>query len=92
MPRYSIKDLLLAVLLISVGIVLLSPLFRMAPEPLPWYMDGILPILVMWFGGCSMIGAGLFAPFQRKAVGACVGAALALMYVVIVYLTLPTVY
>ena len=92
MPRYSIKDLLLAVLLISVGIILLSPLFRMSPEPRPWYMDGIPPILVMWFGGCSSIGAGLFAPFQRKATGARVGAALALMYVMIVYLTLPTVY
>jgi hypothetical protein len=91
MPRFSIKDLLLATLLIAIGIALLLPLFSHAPPP--WYVRGIETeaAAMLWFGGCSTIGAGLFVPFQRARTGAILGAVLALIFWVIFLLTIPRI-
>jgi hypothetical protein len=74
MPRFSLRDLLIATALISIGMGLIyvlytTPLFRerhFMPR-----MKYIAPPL--FFSGSALIGAGICAPFQRKLIGGLIG-------------------
>src|SRR3954454_6904918 len=79
MPCFSIKDLLLATLLVAVGFGVLAMFDRWshgASRPT------ILPALIMMHGACAAIGAGFFAPFHKKKLGAGIGAGLMLCFIV----------
>jgi hypothetical protein len=80
MPRFSIKDLMLATTLIAVGLAVLILLPGLASRT----AVGIVLPFVFWLGGCVLIGVGLFTPFHKKRLGAGIGAGAALFFVVIV--------
>ena len=68
MPRFSIKELLIATTLIAIGAAMISfvpALFPANPGDArrPW-----LPFCLI--GGFVLIGAGLGTPFQRRQAGA----------------------
>ena len=62
MPRFSIKDLMLAMLLVSLGLATEIAIFS-------GHLPGPIGLLA-YFCGLAMIGAGLFAPFHKKVLGA----------------------
>jgi hypothetical protein len=71
MPRFSMKDLLLATTLIALGLGVLAwsnhyqdTTKLEQPQPIA---------LVSYFACRALIGAGLFAPFKRPWLGAVVG-------------------
>ncbi len=74
MPRFSIKNLMLATLLVAAGLaVCLVPLNYAGDMSL----SARLHIALLAFGvGGAMIGAGVMAPFHKKATGAAIGLAL----------------
>lgn len=92
MARFSIKDLMWSTLLVAVGICMLIPLFRVAPENSPLRSFGLAGILDLWVGGLAMLVAGLLAPFHRVKLGFMLGAGLAIVLGLIVIATLPQVY
>jgi hypothetical protein len=69
MPRFSIKDLLIAITFVATGLIILIK----SGEALD--NEGVALIVIA--GGLAMIGAGLLAPFQQKTVGAWIGIGLA---------------
>jgi hypothetical protein len=74
MPRFSIKDLILAVTLVAVGlaICLAALSYHNAEDHIP--LVNVPRIILAAFGaGAAMIGAGILTPFQRKTVGAAIG-------------------
>jgi hypothetical protein len=80
MPRFSIKDLLLAITLVSIGLSLETLIFRTCA---PKYLGTGLSFAAIVCGPV-FIGAGLIAPFYRIEVGAVIGfvvGALLAMYV-----------
>ena len=72
MQRYGLKDLLMAMTFIVVGLSLLAWLIRHAP--LGDDLSNIPIFLICWFGGGAMIGAGVSVPFRQMRRGAVVGA------------------
>jgi hypothetical protein len=80
MPRFSIKDLMLGITLVAIGLAV-----DFAAVRYPWYPPppGVRPgtvvmIISVAFGvGAAFIGAGALAPFHKKAIGAVIGFALA---------------
>jgi hypothetical protein len=77
MPRFTIKDMMLATMLIAAGAGVLAMIFRWrGPSP------PILPALITLHGACAMIGAGFFAPFHKKKLGAGIGVGLMLAFIV----------
>jgi hypothetical protein len=76
MPRFSIKDLLLAMLLVGVGLstelVILNSVAGPMPMGIPIFVSFLCYLAVFGTGG-ALIGAGLLAPFHRKAVGLAIG-------------------
>ena len=71
MPRFSIKDILLSTLLVAAWLAMKFTITsHEGPENLR---------LAIFVFGVGLIGAGLFAPFHRKALGATV--AIALLFV-----------
>ncbi len=80
MPRFSIKDLMISTTLLAVGGGALVICSRLRPS------QNAGPI-VIWvvLASFATIGAGLFAPFHKKGLGALAGVALAIalgMYLV----------
>jgi hypothetical protein len=76
MPRFSIKDLLLATTLIAVGVGAESFLIR---SPNAYRGSGeIRSAILMLFGYCggACIGAGLLLPFKRPLFGLAIGFAM----------------
>jgi hypothetical protein len=71
MPRFSIKDLLIATTCIAMGIGLLAfPYYHHE------YISANLPsstYVLCWFGGGALIGAGILNPFGRPLWGAAIG-------------------
>jgi hypothetical protein len=67
LPRYSLGNLLFATTAMAAGIGSLVHLFG--------DMDSLRPLaaLGLWFGGVTVIGAGLFGLFRRSVLGAVVG-------------------
>jgi len=85
MPRFSIKDLLLAITFVAAGLSLLLVLVDWGGRAI----DG-LPIIgralfaIMGFGSVgALILAGLFAPFHKKAIGAGIGLALGGAFIIL---------
>ncbi len=71
-PRYTLRELLLAFTLICVGIEGLVVLWRSEtiwPLDLLWY--------ILWYGSAAVIGTGVFTLFQRMLFGALLGIAVA---------------
>ena len=75
MPRFSIKDLMLAITLVACGFGMVVVLYK-------WPL-GDLSAIAIWLGACALIGAGLLAPVHKKRPGAVIGAALAMIVVVV---------
>lgn len=71
MPRYSLKRLFASTTLIATGlasvIVVYTSVFEKGMELNPWVL------LLLWFGGGMMIGAGAFVPFRMTLSGIAFG-------------------
>jgi hypothetical protein len=71
MPMFSIKDLLIATLLISLGAGMLWTAFNP-----PGYMGNeahTATIVLLYFAGGIIAGAGVLKPFRRAGLGAALG-------------------
>jgi hypothetical protein len=68
MPRFSIKDLILATTLVAVGLTVEVLLLR---TDQPWLSPAAG--IVVYFSGAAAIGAGLLTPIHKKAVGVAIG-------------------
>jgi hypothetical protein len=69
MPRFTVKDLLIATTLVAIGAG--ASAFAYHNEPI-LTRDGpgeMALFLLLWFGGGTLIGAGLFTPFKRPWTG-----------------------
>jgi hypothetical protein len=64
MPRFALKDLLLSITCLGIGMGLVAVLFRAKDHPAAWWFA--------MFGIGPLIGAGLMAPFGRPLAGAAV--------------------
>jgi hypothetical protein len=73
MPRFVLKELFTATMLVAAG--LWAALFAANPyfERGVWF--GLLIPQALWLGGGALIGAGALSPFKRKALGASLGIA-----------------
>jgi hypothetical protein len=71
MPRFTVKDLLIATTLIAVGAGMLAFVFQNGEEIKRGYGAGVFAVL--WFGGGAFVGAGIFTPFKRPWMGAIIG-------------------
>jgi hypothetical protein len=87
MPSFSIKELFRSTALIAVGTAMIAGLFKYPPEPGTGLWRGLLPVLILWCGGWGMVGAGLFALYQRIWTGVLVGVVLAWAFVILFVLT-----
>ncbi len=76
-PRFTLRDILIAIGLIAVGLGVLAEIIRRDPGCINF---GIL--LVLYFGSFAMIGAGLFTPFHKWMIGAVVGCVTAFVIMV----------
>jgi hypothetical protein len=68
-PKFSIKDLLIATIFVAVGLGMVTSIFKSSV-----YFHGTeygAPFL--WFGGCALIGLGLGWPFKQPLVGIFLG-------------------
>lgn len=78
MPKFSIKDLLISTLLISLGAAMLSVMIRQE------YFSRIdrEPIFfLMWFSVGPLLGAGVLKLFHHAWLGACLGLAVELLMI-----------
>ena len=79
MPRFTIKDLLIATTLIAIGCGMLAVLYQgtiVPPSgPSSSLSDVVIALifLICIFGSGPFIGAGLFTPFKYPWIGAAVG-------------------
>ena len=77
MPRFSIKDLMLATTMVSVGLAMILTGQRCRNND---YLGALSPaapalvILFLWEFGCIALGAGFFYPFKRVDIGLRLGA------------------
>jgi hypothetical protein len=70
-PRFSLKDMFMATSLVSVGLAGIFGVDRyVVPDTNAMYA---LVRIATFLGSCSLIGAGLMAPFHRKRLGALMG-------------------
>ena len=76
MPTFSLKDLLLATTLISIGLSVWYLLFAYRPGARNHEEYEIFIARAIAFNGIALIGAGLLAPFKRTWIGA-IGAIIA---------------
>jgi hypothetical protein len=67
MPHFSLKQLILASTLVSIGIGLIA-----IDKQLGWGIDPARDAL-LWSVASMLIGAGVMAPFNRKQLGALLG-------------------
>lgn len=81
LPRFGLRDLLLGTLLISIGLAGFVGLRRyVGVEP---SSSAILVILILEVASTALIGAGFFAPFHRKKLGALVGPTVGIFFFVV---------
>jgi hypothetical protein len=77
MPRFSIKDLMLAITMVSVGLAMILTGQRCRDND---YLGALSPaaptiaILLLWEFGGMTLGAGIFYPFKRVDIGLRLGA------------------
>jgi uncharacterized membrane protein YczE len=76
MPRFTIKDMLLAMTLIAVGAGMLTFLDRNRERTFGQSAIGAIGILLMWYGSGACVGAGLFTPFKRPWLGVLIAVAI----------------
>lgn len=81
MPRFSIKDLLIATTLIAIGLGLLVLMFKSMNSVRRefGYEVGLTVFIVLWIAGIALIVAGFYAPFTRVLRGLVVGSVLSLL-------------
>jgi hypothetical protein len=91
MPRFSIKDLLLAKLLVGVGFATLAIFARWSVGACQPAGSVFLLALIILHGACATIGAGFFAPIHKKTLGAVIGAGLMLGFIILLSATTPRV-
>ena len=74
MPQFSIKSLLIATTLVSLGMGLLYFAYqhRYTPDDEAWELGA-------FFGGGALIGAGAMTPFKRPLRGAIIAVVLMLL-------------
>ena len=70
MPRFTIKDMLIATTLIAVGVGMIASLLRNTYFSNNGGAAAILVMMLLWYGGGACIGAGLFMPFGSPRTGA----------------------
>jgi hypothetical protein len=83
MHRPSPRALLAGLALLAIGGVLVNWVLIPRYER---YNPGDVGELAAWLTGCTMIGAGLFLPFGRPVLGACLGFGLASIPVLLIVL------
>jgi hypothetical protein len=81
MPGFTLKDAMLGMALVAVGLTLEILYFRYGRI----LELGILADFYCFFGGAAAIGAGLLAPFHEKAPGVLIGLGLAVCYLVFLF-------
>jgi hypothetical protein len=71
-PQFSIKDLLIATAIVSLGLCAVASIAKYDPlghrSPL---LVGL--ILYLWLASCAIVGAGLGFPFKAMRRGAIIG-------------------
>ena len=67
MPRFTVKEMLLATTLFAVGAGLLAFLYQNSEDV--FQNGGMKGILLLWYGGGACTGAGLLTPFKRPWTG-----------------------
>jgi hypothetical protein len=81
MPRFSLKDWVLGIALMAGGVLLLYADTHWCPH----YADVDMPTPAMLscaFGGMSLMGAGIFAPFKHPFIGALLGFLLPILLII----------
>jgi hypothetical protein len=84
MPRFTVKDLLIATTLIAVGAGMLAFLINgglgtnSVGSAIAW-----AEAFLLWFGGSACIGAGLLSPFKRRWTGAVLAIVIQMLFVVL---------
>jgi hypothetical protein len=84
--HFSLKQLLLAVILVGNGVGMLSMMFTYTLAPGKFSARMFLPPLVLWFLGGMSIGAGIFVLCKKPWHGALCG--LAFQFVLLMLLIL----
>ena len=85
MPKFSIKDLLIAITIVAAGSVIVVTSLRFWTNA---HFRGN-PIIFGYFSGCALIGAGIMYPFTRPvfwAVGAIVCGVVGGLIAIAIYL------
>jgi hypothetical protein len=77
MPKFSIKDLLIATGYIAAGIFLvhfsISACDRLAHHRSPNPELDLTLMICFWFAGGLSIGVGVLTPFRHPVIGGCLG-------------------
>jgi hypothetical protein len=74
MPKFSIKDMLISVALVALGLGCAAFIWRFDDGQRP--SEGfVVLIYAIYFVGCMVAGAGCLFPFKRWGVGVAIGAA-----------------
>jgi hypothetical protein len=71
MPRFTIKDLLVATALVAIGAGMIGFQYQNGLAIFTWGGMGVC--LFLWCGGGVLIGAGLLKPFKRTWTGVITG-------------------
>ena len=90
MPRFTLKELLIASTLVCLGA---GSMAVGQSHILRYYGDGVygeLPRqiavdMLLWYGGCAVIGAGVFLPFKRPFIGASVAFIVLLVFYIVAF-------
>lgn len=87
MPRFTVKDLLIATTLVAIGAGMIS--FACSIEP-GTRENGLIPVLMFcFFGGLALIGAGLGTPFHRPWTGAIAFVIVTVILAILIYVVTP---
>jgi hypothetical protein len=73
MPRFSIKDLMLATAMVAIGTGLVAYVLRYMPESVGSITDVSGLFFPSWIAGGTLIGAGMMTPFKRPWTGVIIG-------------------
>ena len=85
MPRFTVKDMLLAITLIAVGAGVQSFLVR-NPDALRGPGDIAALLMLLGYCGGACIGAGLLLPFKRALKGAVIGIAVQSLFIAMYFI------
>jgi hypothetical protein len=83
MPRFTIRDLLLATTLVAVGVGLI-----VFPLHFHQLVDEEWSLPLFFFGGGAFIGAGIFTPFKRPWTGVIVAVVLQILFALVVFIAI----